>query len=154
MLRRRITAATETARALALVARSTYLFRARGNEAVAAETQQGMTARPSSRAELASSGVDPWHLLRALERARRLWPVPVRCLQTAITFRAMLRAHGLDGQLRVGVRKAGTDGPVEGHAWIEIADIVFDPDRLAQGFLPIEERPDRPERQAYRESAS
>ncbi len=143
MVRRYVSAAVETLRALALVGSSTFLLRARGNEAVAAETQRGMLARASSRAELTASGVDPWRLLRALERARRAWPVPVRCLQTAITFRKMLLAHGLDGQLRVGVRKAGADGPVEGHAWIEIADIVFDPDRLSQGFLPLEAQPAR-----------
>ncbi len=137
---RRLLALRETLKALLLVARTTVLFRLRGNAAVTAVTRKGMTATPSSRADLEARGVDPWLLLRALQRARALSPLPVRCLQTAIVFRELLRSHGLDGVLRVGVRKSPTDD-VEAHAWVEVADFAFDPDRLDRGFLPLDGLP-------------
>ncbi len=137
---RKAAALRVTLRALVLVARTTVLFRGGGNAAVTAATRRGLEVAPSSRAELAASGVDPWLLVRAVQRARRLWPLPVRCLQTALVFQALLRAHGLRGRLRVGVRKS-EEAAVEAHAWVELADIVLDPDRLEQGFLPIEAQP-------------
>lgn len=137
---RRAVALGETLRALVLVARTTILFRVGGNPAVTAATRRGIEVVGSSRAELDASGVDPWLLVRAVQRARAIWPLPVRCLQTAFVFQSLLEANGLRGRLRVGVRKSG-DSAIEAHAWVELADIVLDPDRLEEGFLPIDAQP-------------
>lgn len=135
MLRQAV-ALRETLRALVLVVRTSVLFRG-GNAAVTSATREGLDAVPSTRAELDASGVDPWLLLRAVTRARRMWPAPVLCLQTAMVFRGLLVANGLQGRLRLGVRKS-EDAAIEAHAWVEVADIAFDPDRLEGGFLSID----------------
>lgn len=140
-MKRQPAAALETARALVLLVGSTWLFRVGGNAAVSAATERAMAVVPSSREALGDSGVDPWLLVRAIRRARAVWPFPVLCLQTAITFQSMLRAHGLDGRVRIGVRRADETGDVEGHAWVEIGGLTLDADRLASGFLPIEQVP-------------
>ncbi len=140
-MKRRAAAAVETARALVFLVGTTWLFRIGGNAAVAASTERAMAVVPSTRDALVDRGVDPWLLVRAIRRARAVWPFPVLCLQTAITFQSMLRAHGLDGRLRIGVRRADETGDVEGHAWIEVGGLVLDADRLSSGFLPIEQVP-------------
>lgn len=131
----RRSALTEHARAFILVARTTWLFRVAGASAVARATHEAMTAAPSSSTELEANEVDPWLLQRALARAKRAWPLPVRCLQTALVYRAMLRRHGLDGQVQVGVKTEGRD--LEGHAWVVVGDYTIDEDRVAHSFLPM-----------------
>lgn len=131
----RRSALVEHVRALTLLARTTWLFRVAGASAVARATHEAMTATASSHAALVASGVDPWFLQRALARVKRLWPLPVRCLQTALVYRELLRHHGLDGQVQVGVKTEGD--ALEGHAWVILGDYTIDEDRVAQSFLPM-----------------
>lgn len=128
-------ALTEHVRALALLARTTWLFRIAGASSVARATHEAMTVTPSSSAALEVSGVDPWLLQRALARTKRAWPLPVRCLQTALVYREMLRRHGLEGQLQLGVKHEGSD--LEAHAWVLVGDYTVDEDRVAHSFLPM-----------------
>ncbi len=46
-------------------------------------------------------------------------PVPSRCLAQSIVLRTLLRAQGVDSQLRIGVRLAARD--LSAHAWVEHA---------------------------------
>ncbi len=114
----RWTAAQDTLVAVAWLAQTTVLFRLRGRKAVAAATKRAMNVRPSSQAEIAARKATAWRVHRAVLRAKRAWPMEARCLQTALTMQAVLRHHGLDAPVRVGVRAA--DGELLAHAWVEL----------------------------------
>ncbi len=49
--------------------------------------------------------------------AARHGPFRVSCLPAAVTLHRLLREHGIQSDLRVGVKKSGTR--LEAHAWVE-----------------------------------
>lgn len=57
------------------------------------------------------------------EDARRHALYEVDCLADSICAVIVLRAHGYEPELRLGVRS--TSGSVEAHAWVEVGDTVF-----------------------------
>lgn len=125
----------ETLDALGLLIRTTLLFRLRGRRAVARATRVAMAVEPASQADLEASRADIWAATRALRRARRAWPVPVRCLQSALVLQELLRRRGAAGRVRIGSRL--DDDRLQSHAWVEVGDYVLDPQHVWADFVPL-----------------
>jgi hypothetical protein len=58
------------------------------------------------------------HLRRAVLRAARHHPYPMRCLPQALALAWLLGRRGIAVQLRLGVRT--TNGSLLAHAWLEV----------------------------------
>ena len=56
-------------------------------------------------------------IARLVMAAARHGPYRASCLPTALTLQWLLARHGIDSDLRLGVRKAGER--IEAHAWLE-----------------------------------
>lgn len=123
MNRRRGAALREVASAACWLVRTSILFRLRGRAAVSRATARAIEVTPATAAQLAASGVEPARLLRAIRRAKRVWPARVMCLQTALALAGMLDERGVPARVRVGVRTE--DGQVLAHAWVEVGDTTL-----------------------------
>ena len=66
------------------------------------------------RAEISSA-----HLARLVDAAARFHLRPITCLPRSLALRALLRRHGIEADLLIGVRRE--DGEIKAHAWIEDA---------------------------------
>ncbi len=62
-------------------------------------------------------------VIRAAVSAGIHSPVGKTCLATALVAQAMLRRHGHDARLRLGVRR-NPDGKIAAHAWLEREGLV------------------------------
>ena len=67
------------------------------------------------RAEISSA-----HLARLVDVAARFHLRPITCLPRSLALRALLRRHGVEADLLIGVRRE-EDGVLRAHAWIEDA---------------------------------
>lgn len=66
----------------------------------------------------------------AVAAASRRLPAPFRaCLPQALAAEALLRRHGAPARLVIGVRRTGTAGGVQAHAW------VLSGERVVVGWL-------------------
>src|SRR5436309_389524 len=90
-----------------------------GLRAIGMRRMQAALAKLSSRAtcRAASDATQAKEIARLVSIAARHGPYRARCLPVALALQWLLRRHGLDAELRLGVRKK--DGRVEAHAWIE-----------------------------------
>jgi hypothetical protein len=69
--------------------------------------------------------------------ARRL-PFHCTCLVQAVALTAMLRRRGLDADLRLGARQAGTgDSRITAHAWVEYDHTVVLDSEHHEKFVPF-----------------
>ncbi len=114
----------DTGRALLALARTTVLFRLRRRSAVARATRRAMALQPHLTPGRVASEADLWRAWRAVRRAKRLWPAPVLCLQTALVTHELLRARRIAAVVRLGVRQE--DGALHAHAWIEAGGRMLD----------------------------
>ena len=64
-----------------------------------------------------ASSLDAASVARLVKAAARHGPVRAKCLSAAVTLESLLRRHGMEGELRLGVRKHR--GRFEAHAWVE-----------------------------------
>jgi hypothetical protein len=55
----------------------------------------------------------------AVKAASKRTVGPTTCLVEALAAQAVLAAHGHAAKLRLGVARAGTEGSVQAHAWVE-----------------------------------
>jgi len=62
-------------------------------------------------------GLDAHAIARLVAIAARHAPFRARCLAASLTLESLLRRHGLEGRLRLGVRRH--EGRIEAHAWVE-----------------------------------
>jgi len=63
---------------------------------------------------------------------------PANCLTRSLYLWWLLRRHGVDSQLRIGVRLTG--GVLDGHAWVEYAGVpVNDRPDVSADFAPFAE---------------
>jgi hypothetical protein len=69
------------------------------------------TRKPSS---------DPETVARTVDRAARHHLYPMRCLQRSLALEHLLRRSGHAAGIRFGVRRAGADGELSAHAWVEV----------------------------------
>jgi hypothetical protein len=60
---------------------------------------------------------------RLVEAAARHGPCRATCLPRSLTLWWLLRRRGIDGDLRIGVRKGA--GRLEAHAWVELGGLVL-----------------------------
>lgn len=74
----------------------------------------------------------------AVRLAARNAPCRARCLEQSLTLWYLLARLGIDGALRIGVRKADAQ-TMEAHAWVEVAgQPVNDREDIARTYLPFE----------------
>lgn len=127
----------DTVRAIrALVeVRRTY---AHGNARVAQETAAAMRRTPATQQQLDATGVQAWHVARAVWRAKRWLPFHSTCLQTALATQRVFDQKGIDSVVRIGARH-GEDGT---HAWVEVGDFVLDDQRIASRFQVFQFSPE------------
>lgn len=64
-----------------------------------------------------ASSLDAVSVARLVKAAARHGPVRAKCLSAAVTLESLLRRHGMEGELRLGVRRHR--GRLEAHAWVE-----------------------------------
>jgi Transglutaminase-like superfamily len=82
----------------------------------------GATANPAARNETA----DLMHaraLARMVEAAARCGAYRAKCLTRSLTLCYLLRRRGIDGDLRIGVRKERDR--LHAHAWVELRGVVL-----------------------------
>jgi hypothetical protein len=60
---------------------------------------------------------------RLVDAAARHGPYRASCLPRSLTLLWLLRRRGIDGELRIGVRKV--DGQFQAHAWVEYRGAVL-----------------------------
>jgi hypothetical protein len=65
-------------------------------------------------------------MARLVDAAARHGPYPVTCLPRSLTLWWLLRRRGIDGCLRIGVRKEACR--LEAHAWVELRGWVLNDD--------------------------
>jgi hypothetical protein len=112
------------------------LHRLGGREAVARATREVIAYSPAIDADAPGYQSALWRTYRALERAKRLWPRPVRCLQSALVLHAALRRRGIDATLRLGARWDA--GELEAHAWVEVGPYVLDSGNMWESFQRLD----------------
>jgi hypothetical protein len=123
----------DTVRAAVALVRIRRLY-SKGNASVAGRTAAAMRRTPATQSEVDASGVQPWHVARAVWRAKRWLPFHSTCLQTALATQIALDARGVASVVRVGVHSAEADA----HAWVEVGDFVLDDQRIASRFSAFE----------------
>jgi hypothetical protein len=126
----------DTARAAVALIRIRRLY-AQGNRAVAERTAAAMRRIPATQSEVDATGVLPWHVARAVWRAKRWLPFHSSCLQTALATQMALDTRGISSVVRVGVLSTEADA----HAWVEVGDFVLDDQRIASRFSAFELTP-------------
>lgn len=62
-------------------------------------------------------------IARWVNVASRHGPWRPTCLPSSLVLQRLLREHGIESELRFGVRKAA--GRLEGHAWVEIGGVAL-----------------------------
>jgi hypothetical protein len=72
------------------------------------------------------------HHARLVAWAARYGVCRGNCLSQSLTLCRLLRRRGIEAQLKIGVRRAGTT--LEAHAWVQLAD------------TPLNDTPDVPQR--------
>ena len=133
MMWRKAERGRDTARAAIALIRVRRLY-GKGNAAVAARTAAAMRRTPATQAEVDATGLQPWHVARAVWRAKRWLPFHSTCLQTALATQMALDARGINSVVRVGVQSTEADA----HAWVEVGDFVLDDQRIAARFSAFE----------------
>jgi hypothetical protein len=69
-----------------------------------------------------------------------LRPRTPSCLDRSVFLWFVLRAHGIDGDLRIGI--AAKEDTIDGHAWVELdGDVLNDADDIAQHFAVFDGDP-------------
>ena len=79
----------------------------RTREALALVARKGKSA----------GGLEAASIARLVAIAARHGPFRGRCLSASIALESLLRRYGVDGRLRLGIRRH--DGRIEAHAWVE-----------------------------------
>ena len=83
------------------------------------------------------SALDAGQLARLVAAAARWGPYRGSCMVRSLTLQWLLKRHGLEGRLRLGVRKAGNR--LEAHAWIEHeGKPLIDPANVSGDFAPFD----------------
>ena len=74
---------------------------------------------------------------RIVAAAARRAPLRATCLARSLTLQWILRRHGIESQLRLGVRKVA--GHFEAHAWLEHqGEPLMEPADVQQRFAPFQ----------------
>ena len=130
--------ALDTVRAAWMLLGIQWLYRVRGQRAVAKATNRAMRVAPSPQSDVDARGVDTWQTARAVWRAKRWLPFHSTCLQTALATQKLFEAKGLRATVRVGVADISADA----HAWAEIGTFILDDQRIASRFSAFELEPE------------
>jgi hypothetical protein len=81
------------------------------------------------------SSVDPAALARMVRVAATYGPFRAKCLPRSLVLWALLRRHGFDPELKIGVRN-GERG-FEAHAWVELEGVALDQHADDRSFIPL-----------------
>jgi hypothetical protein len=83
-----------------------------------------------------AGAASPAEMACAVGRAAARHPASVTCLPRALALQRMLARRGIDGRLRLGVRRVA--GELSAHAWIEVAGAPLgEPAAIEARFLPL-----------------
>ena len=135
-MNRRVRSLVCFAVALWSLATTTVLFRVRGRRAVAAAAAAALRMVPNDAEDALRASDEIWIAFRAVRRAKRLWPTPVKCLQTALVMQRVLVTRGIQSRLVIGA--SGTGGGLQAHAWLRVGDFVLDDQRVSSQFEVLE----------------
>ena len=101
---------------------------------------QAWLSRKASGAFAASAERTRADVLRTIDlvRAARKWQIMrSTCLPYSLVLWKLLRAQGIDSDVRIGVRR-GISGEVEAHAWIEWnGEVLNDRTDVASHYVPF-----------------
>jgi hypothetical protein len=92
-----------------------------------------------TRSDRAASRDDPAHVAWLVMAAARHGLVRASCLPISLTVQRLLREHGIETAVRLGVRKI--DGRLEAHAWVEKDGEPLSDDAQASGAYAAFEAP-------------
>jgi hypothetical protein len=84
---------------------------------VSRATRWALTPRATT-----AGGDETQRILRMLDAIFEVWPTRISCLQRALTVVFALRRRGYGADLRIGVRKIGSN--LQAHAWVELDGVV------------------------------
>jgi hypothetical protein len=62
-------------------------------------------------------------------------PFRATCLPRSVVLWALLRRHGVDAELKLGVRRG--DRGFEAHAWVELEGVALDQHADDRSFIPL-----------------
>ena len=82
----------------------------------------------------APAGATPAQAARMVAAAARRIPWNGACLPASLTLQRLLRAQGVESELKLGVRRVG--GRIEAHAWVEREGVAL-LDTRARGGAPF-----------------
>ena len=98
---------------------------------------QASLARMAPLAARVPDGLAAGDVARMVSAAARRAPYAATCLPTALVLQSLLRRHGIEGELRIGVRKAAA--ALEAHAWIEHQGVpLIDAADVRERFGPFD----------------
>jgi hypothetical protein len=83
------------------------------------------------------SGLEAARIAAVVSIAANHLPFEVNCLPRSVLLQWLLRRHGLEGQLRIGVRPPDGDGLLA-HAWVECGGQPIGDSPPLPGYVPFE----------------
>lgn len=82
-------------------------------------------AKRPSPDDAASRAVEAQRLSWVVQVAAAWGPWPANCLQRSVVLWWFLHRRGIEGDMRIGVRRNPDNKAMEFHAWIEYGDVVI-----------------------------
>lgn len=82
----------------------------------------------------AARNLEAHAIARLVQAATRRYAGPDSCLIESLVLWWLLRRHGFDGALRIGVRKQA--GQLQAHAWVELQGQALND--AGEGFVPFD----------------
>jgi hypothetical protein len=93
--------------------------------------------KPSRTHDVVRLGLQARRWASLVETALRWAPSSATCLHRSLTLWWLLRRRGIDGELRIGVRK--TSDQLEAHAWVEYQGVVLnDREDVNRAYVPFD----------------
>lgn len=78
-----------------------------------------LLARLDAGGQRGTRGDDPARLVRAVQRAAHLFPLPMLCLPQSLALARLLARRGMPCEVLIGARPRS--GALDAHAWVELA---------------------------------
>ena len=103
-------------------------------------TQEAIASAGHASPRVHGAALQAHEVARLVAAAARWSPWRPSCMTRSLALQCMLLRHGLDGRLRLGVRRRS--GALEAHAWIEHGGApLMESAKVADVFAPLERAP-------------
>jgi len=130
-------------RAVFLLPLAKASLRWRGYNQTYAYLQKRLKARVSPAAALGDVSVSAQQTCRMVGAAQRRSLMKFTCLEESLVLWYLLRGHGIEARLRIGVRKIGDK--FEAHAWVEYGgEALNQPEQLHRHYAAFEKEISEP----------